>query len=69
MIVSGTLCVSVVASINLTCFGGSSNIFNNALKAPLLSICTSSIIYILYCVFVGENCAFSIISLILSTQV
>jgi hypothetical protein len=43
IIVSGTLCVSVVASINFTCSGGSSNIFKSALKAHLLSICISSI--------------------------
>jgi hypothetical protein len=69
MIVSGTLCVSVVARMNFTCLGGSSSILSNALNAHLLNMCTSSIIYTLYLVFVGENCAFSIKSLILSTQV
>ena len=69
IIVSGTLWVSVVASINFTCFGGSSNILRSALNAHLESICTSSTIYILYLVFIGENWALSIISLILSTQV
>src|SRR5699024_11835414 len=31
--VSGILCGSVVAKINTTCFGGSSNVFNSALNA------------------------------------
>ena len=43
-IVAGNFCGSVVAKINFTCSGGSSNVFNNALKAPVDSICTSSII-------------------------
>ena len=29
------LCGSVVAKINITCSGGSSNVFNKALKAPV----------------------------------
>ena len=45
--VSGIFCGSVVARINNTCAGGSSNVFNSALKASLVSICTSSIIYTL----------------------
>jgi len=55
IIVSGTLCVSVVAKINFTNSGGSSNIFKSALNAHLESICTSSIIYILYFAIVGLN--------------
>ena len=43
-IVAGNFWGSVVANINLTCSGGSSNVFNNALKAPVDNICTSSII-------------------------
>ena len=37
-IVAGNFCGSVVAKINFTCSGGSSNVFNNALKAPVDSI-------------------------------
>jgi len=44
IIVSGTLFVSVVASINFTNSGGSSRIFKRALKAHFDNICTSSII-------------------------
>ena len=43
-IVAGNFCGSVVASINFTCSGGSSSVFNSALKAPVESICTSSMI-------------------------
>ncbi len=42
--VAGTLCASVVAIIKITWGGGSSNVFNNALKASRVSMCTSSII-------------------------
>src|SRR5436190_8517925 len=47
-IVGMILCFSVVAKINLACFGGSSRVFRKALKAALLSMCTSSITYTLY---------------------
>ncbi len=51
LIVAGTFCVSVVAKINITYAGGSSIVLSNALKALVESICTSSIIYILYLLF------------------
>ena len=41
--VTGTFCGSVVASTNLRYSGGSSSVFNMALKAVLVSMCTSSI--------------------------
>jgi hypothetical protein len=69
IIVSGTLCVSVVANINFTKDGGSSSIFKRALKAHLESIWTSSIIYTLNLAFVGLKLALEMISLILSTHV
>ncbi|MNN99675.1 hypothetical protein D3C81_2193860 [compost metagenome] len=37
-IVTGILCCSVVASINTTFSGGSSNVFNSALNALVVSI-------------------------------
>ena len=40
--VAGTFCSSVVARMNIRCSGGSSKIFNRALKAAVESICTSS---------------------------
>ena len=43
-IVGSTLWASVVAKKNFTCSGGSSKVFNKALKAAVESICTSSII-------------------------
>ena len=42
-IVIGNFCGSVVANKNLTCSGGSSNVFNKALKLLRESIWTSSI--------------------------
>ena len=42
--VTGIFCGSVVAGMNLTCPGGSSSVFSMALKAWLVSMCTSSII-------------------------
>ena len=42
--VTGTFCGSVVANINLTCSGGSSNVLSIALNALFESMCTSSII-------------------------
>ncbi len=41
--VTGIFCGSVVARMNLTCSGGSSSVFSIALKAWLVSMCTSSI--------------------------
>ena len=40
--VTGTLRISVVAKMNFTLSGGSSSVFNNALKALFDIICTSS---------------------------
>ena len=40
--VAGTLFDSVVANMNFTCAGGSSSVFNRALKAAVESMCTSS---------------------------
>ena len=37
-IVAGNFCGSVVAKMNLTCSGGSSKVFNKALKAPVDNI-------------------------------
>ena len=37
-IVAGNFCGSVVAKINFTCAGGSSNVLSNALKAPVDNI-------------------------------
>jgi len=41
--VTGTFCGSVVASTNFRYSGGSSSVFNMALKACPVSMCTSSI--------------------------
>ena len=43
-IVAGNFKASVVAKINFTNPGGSSSVFNKALKAAVVNICTSSII-------------------------
>ena len=59
----------VVAKINTTCDGGSSKVKSNALKALVLSIWTSSIIYTLYLDVIGDSFTLSIISLIWSTPV
>ena len=40
--VSGIFWDSVVAKMNTTWAGGSSRVFNKALKAPIESMCTSS---------------------------
>ena len=66
-IVIGSFWGSVVAKINITLLGGSSNVFKNALTAPADNICTSSIIYTLYFDSCGGYLTSSIISLILST--
>jgi hypothetical protein len=42
--VTGTLRISVVAKMNLACGGGSSSVLRRALKALVLSMCTSSMI-------------------------
>ncbi|EKD67789.1 MAG: hypothetical protein ACD_48C00217G0001 [uncultured bacterium] len=55
LIVAGTFPTSVVAKINTACFGGSSRVFNSALNASVVSICTSSIMYILYSPETGVN--------------
>ena len=41
---TGTLCTSVVAKMNFTWGGGSSSVLRKALKAPTVSMCTSSTI-------------------------
>ena len=66
-IVAGNFCGSVVAKINLTCSGGSSNVFNRALNAPVDNMWTSSIIYTLYFALVGKKFTSSLICLISST--
>ena len=45
----------MVAKIKIACSGGSSNVFNKALKAPIDNICTSSIMYTLYFNSLGTN--------------
>ena len=67
IIVAGIFCGSVVANINIIYSGGSSNVFNNALKAPIESIWTSSIIYTLYFDIDGTKLTLFFISLISST--
>ena len=42
--VTGTLRISVVAKMNFTWGGGSSRVLRSALKAEVLSMCTSSMI-------------------------
>ena len=46
--VAGNLCGSVVASMNTAWAGGSSSVLSSALKAPVESMCTSSMMYTLY---------------------
>ena len=58
------LCFSVVAKMKMACFGGSSSVFKKALKAANDNICTSSIIYTLYCPICGGIRTWSIKSLI-----
>src|SRR5699024_9956249 len=69
IIVSGILCGSVVAKINTTCSGGSSNVFNSALNAFTEIMCTSSIIYTLYGTTLEAYLTLSRISRISSTLV
>ena len=66
-IVAGNFCGSVVAKINFTCAGGSSKVLSNALKAPVESIWTSSIIYTLYFATVGKKFTSSLMALTSST--
>ena len=65
--VIGILCTSVVAKIKITYEGGSSSVFKSALKAPIESICTSSMIYTLNFPSTGEYDTSSMISRMLST--
>src|SRR5687768_11535875 len=70
VIVSGTLCSSVVAIMKTTLGGGSSTVFKRALNDEVESMCTSSIMKILYRSRAGLMLMFSrIISRILSTCV
>ena len=64
-----TFSTSVVHRIKITCAGGSSNVFNSALKEFDESMCISSIIYTLYLDIVGRKDVFSKVSLICSTRV
>ena len=66
---AGIFLISVVAKINFTFSGGSSSVFNNALKAAFDNIWTSSIIYTLNLPSLGEYITASMISLIPSTPV
>ena len=66
-IVTGTLCGSVVAMMNITCSGGSSRVFRSALNAPCDNMCTSSMIYILYFELNGARAVFSFSPRMLST--
>src|SRR5436189_919460 len=68
-IVAGNLCRSVVAMMNTTCDGGSSRIFRSALKAEVESMCTSSMMKILYRLRAAAYLALSRSSLMLSTPV
>src|SRR3712207_1987796 len=65
--VIGNFCGSVVASINITFSGGSSNVFRKAFTAPWVNIWASSIIYTLYLPSCGGYLTSSISSLISST--
>ena len=58
---------SVVANINMLCFGGSSSVFKKALNADLDNMCTSSIIYTLYFPIWGGILTWSIKFLMSST--
>ena len=65
--VAGIFCGSVVASMNSAWAGGSSSVFNTALKAEGESMCTSSMIYTLRLPDTGGYCTFSRRSRISST--
>ncbi len=66
-IVAGIFCGSVVARMNITWAGGSSSVFNIALKADGVSMWTSSMMYTLCVQETGGYCTFSLRSLISST--
>ena len=65
-IVSGIFSISVVAKINIRCFGGSSIIFKRALKPSLVIMWASSIIYTLYFKLLGGYMTWSLNCLISS---
>ena len=67
MMVGSILCFSVVARIKMTCFGGSSSVFRNALKAAVESMCTSSMMNTLYLPACGGMRVCSISALMCST--
>ena len=67
--VTGTLRISVVAKTNLTCGGGSSRVFSNALKALRDSMWTSSTMNTLVRACMGRKRVASIISRTSSTPV
>src|SRR5699024_8691111 len=67
MIVAGILCGSVVARMQMAWPGGFSNVFSSALNAPVVNMCTLSMLYTLYLVSEGEYLTFSLIFLISST--
>ena len=67
--VAGILCTSVVANMKAACGGGSSSVFKSALKAAVESMCTSSMMYILYLPRVGTYLTLSRSSRTLSTPV
>src|SRR5699024_12540815 len=64
IIVGGIVCGSVVVIIKIAWAGGSSKVFNNALKAPVVNILTPSIMYTLYSVSLGAYLTLSLIFLI-----
>ena len=66
-IVAGSFCGSVVARINITFSGGSSRVLSSALKAPVESMCTSSMMYTFFRPMAGGYLTLSLSSLILST--
>src|SRR5947207_1910528 len=68
-IVAGSLCRSVVAMINTTCEGGSSRILSRALNAEVESMCTSSMMKILWRFRAAAYFALSLSSRMLSTPV
>ena len=67
--VTGIFFASVVASRNLTCSGGSSRVFNSALKLCPVSMWTSSIRYTLKRPWLGRNWALLSSSRVSSTPV
>ena len=55
-----------MAKMNFTCSGGSSRVLRSALNASFVSMCTSSIMYILNLSLAGANLTFERSSLISS---